>query len=107
VAKPVRLRQLAATHLDDASDRYRHEAGEQVALEFIDAVERAIERIGRRPQLGSLHFAYELAIPDLRAWPLQRFPYVVFYVVAQDEIDVWRVLHARRNLPATIEPPTS
>lgn len=107
MAKPVRLRQLAATDLEDASDYYRHEAGERVALEFIDAVGRGMKRISRSPHVGSLHFAYELAIPDLRAWPLQRFPYVVFYVVADDEIDVWRILHTRRDLPTTIEPPTS
>jgi toxin ParE1/3/4 len=105
VAKPVRLRQLATTDLEDASDFYRREAGEQVALEFIDTVESSMKRISRSPHVGSLHFAYELAIPDLRAWPLHRFPYVVFYVVADEEIDVWRILHARRDLPTTIEPP--
>jgi toxin ParE1/3/4 len=105
VAKPVRLRQLAAADLDDASEYYRQESGEQTALDFIDAVERGIKRITRSPHLGSLRFAYELAIPDLRAWPLQRFPYVVFYVVAADEIDVWRILHTRRDVPATLEPP--
>lgn len=35
--------------------------------------------------MGSLRFAYEFAIPDPRAWPLQRFPYTVFYVVNDDE----------------------
>lgn len=105
MAKPVRLRQLAAADLDDASEHYRQEAGEQTALDFIDAVERGIRRISRGPHAGSLRFAYELAIPDLRAWPLQRFPYVVFYVVTDDEIDVWRILHTRRDLPATLESP--
>lgn len=105
MAKPVRLRQLAAADLDGASQYYRREAGEQTALDFIDAVERGIKRIRRSPHVGSLRFAYELAIPDLRAWPLRRFPYVVFYVVTDEEIDVWRVLHARRDVPATLEPP--
>ena len=105
MARPVRLRQLAAIDLEDASDYYRREAGAQVALEFIDAVERGMKRISRNPQLGSLHFAYELAIPDLRAWPLQRFPYVLFYVDADDEIDLWRILHTRRDPPSAIEPP--
>ena len=105
MARPVRLRQLAAIDLEDTSDYYRREAGAQVALEFIDAVERGMRRISRNPQLGSLHFAYELAIPDLRAWPLQRFPYVLFYVDADDEIDLWRILHTRRDPPSAIEPP--
>jgi toxin ParE1/3/4 len=107
VAQPVSLRQLATTDIEGASDYYHREVGEQLALEFIDAVERGIERISRSPHVGSLHFAYELAIPHLRAWPLQRFPYVVFYVVTDERIDVWRVLHIRRDLPATIEPPDS
>jgi toxin ParE1/3/4 len=105
VAKLVRLRQLAAADLEGASEYYRREVGEQTALDFIDAVERAVKRIRRSPHVGSLRFAYELAIPDLRAWQLQRFPYVVFYVVADDEIDVWRILHTRRDVPAALEPP--
>lgn len=107
MAKPVRLRELAATDLEEISDYYRSEAGVQVALEFIDAAGRGMRRIGRNPHVGSLHFAYELAIPNLRAWPLQRFPYLVFYVVTDDEIDVWRILHTRRDLRAIIETPTS
>lgn len=104
MAKPVRLSRLAAADLDDASEYYRHECGEQTALDFIDAVERGTKRIGRNPHVGSLRFAYELAIPDLRAWPLQRFPYIVFYVVGAEEIDVWRILHTRRDVTATLEP---
>lgn len=105
MAKHVRLRQLAAADLEGASAYCRRETGEQTALDFINAIERAISRIRRSPNVGSLRFAYELAIPDLRAWPLQRFPHVVFYVVTDEEIDVWRILHTRRDVPATLEPP--
>ena len=99
------LRALAAADIEDASDHYRDHVGEQTSLDFIDAAERGIRRISRSPNVGSLHFAYELGLPDLRAWPLQRFPYVVFYVVADEEIDVWRLLHSRRDLPAALQPP--
>ena len=105
MAKLVRLRQLAAADLEGASEYYRRDAGEQTALDFIDAVERAVVRIRRSPQVGSLRFAYELAIPELRAWPLPRFPYVVFSVVTDEEIDVWRILHTRRDVPATLKRP--
>ena len=91
--------------MERASEYYRQEAGEQTALDFIDAVEHAIARMRRRPQVGSLRFAYDLAIPDLRALPVQRFPYVVFYVVTDEEIDVWRILHTRRDVPANIAQP--
>ena len=105
MAKTVRLRQRAAADLDETSEYYRREAGEHTALDFIDAVERGVKRISRSPHAGSLQFAYELAIPDLRAWPRHRFPYIVFYVVTDNEIDVWRILHIRRNVQATLEPP--
>ena len=104
MAKRVRLRSLAAADLEDASEYYRQESGEQMALDYIDAVEQGIKRISRRPHAGSLRFAYELAIPDLRAWPLQRFPYVVFYLIADDQIDVWRIVHDRRDVPTALEP---
>lgn len=105
VARRVRLRSLAAADIEAASDYYLDHVSEQTALEFIDAVERSIRRISRNPNVGSLNFAYELALPDLRAWPLRRFPYVVFYVATSDEIDVWRVLHSRRDLPTALQPP--
>lgn len=98
----VELRQLAAADISDAADHYQGEGGEPIALRFIDAVERAVGRIGRSPHIGSLRFSYELEIPDLRAWPLDRFPYIVFYLVADDHIDVWRVLHSRRDIPTAL-----
>ncbi len=49
-------------------------------------------------------FAYELSIPELRAWGLKRFPYVTFYMPRGDRIDVWRVLHTRRDIPGSLQP---
>ena len=101
-ARRIELRQLAAADIDDATDHYLGEGGEALALRFIDAVEHAVGRIGRSPHLGSLRFSYELDIPELRAWPLDRFSYVVFYVATNDHIDVWRVLHSRRDIPTAL-----
>lgn len=99
---PIGLRAAAAQDISLAVDHYLAEAGESVALRFIDAVEHAVIGISRAPLVGSLRFSYELAIPDLRARPLNRFAYVIFYVAAADRVDVWRVLHSRRDLPAEI-----
>lgn len=100
--RPVRLRARAAADVEAAVDWYREEAGEAVALEFVDAVERCVRRLRTSPQLGSLRFSYELDIPGLPVVPTPRFPYLIFYVPADDTIDVWRVLHTRRDLPATL-----
>ncbi len=99
----VELRAAAADDIAQAVDHYLAEAGESVALRFIDAVEDAVTRISRAPLVGSLRFSYELAIPDLRALPLGRFPYIIFYVAATDRVDVWRVLHSRRDVPDEID----
>jgi toxin ParE1/3/4 len=101
-ARSVRLREHAATDIDHAADHYRTQAGADVALRFIDAIERAVAQIARSPQSGSLRFAYELGIPDLRVRPIARFPYLVFYVIGEDVVDVWRVLHTKRDIPSAI-----
>lgn len=95
----AQLRAAAERDVDDAVAYYRDEAGPQTALDFIDSLEAAIEHLCAYPFSGSLRFAFELEIPDLRSWTLQRFPYLVFYVPDDDRIDIWRVLHARRDIP--------
>ena len=105
MAKPVRLRSLAAHDIDTAIDHYHQEASDVVAGRFIDAVERTLARIGRHPHAGALRYSYDLGVPDLRFIALARFPYAVFYLDAADEIDVWRVLHTRRDIPAILSEP--
>jgi toxin ParE1/3/4 len=101
-ATPVRLRALAAADLEDAAGYYRAQAGQQIALEFVEAVERAFRTIGRKPHIGTPWYGFEVSIPDLRAWPVARFPYLVFYVETGSVIDVWRVLHTSRDIPVTL-----
>jgi len=36
---------------------------------------------------------------------LPRYPYLVFYVEHADHIDVWRVLHGQRDIPAWMREP--
>ncbi len=101
MARQAHLRARAATDVDDAIAYLRVDAGDAILLAFIDALQRGIERLKRSPNTGSLRFAYELGIPDVRALGLRRFPYVIFYVPFDDRIDIWRVLHTRRDVPAT------
>lgn len=101
-ARPVRLRERAAVDIDRAVDHYLAEADTDVALRFSDAVERPVGQIGRSPQSGSLRFSYELEIPGLGDRPLTRFPYLVSYVVGDEVVDVWRILHTRRDIPTAV-----
>jgi toxin ParE1/3/4 len=101
--RQAHLRARAAVDVEDAVAHLRSTAGGMVALSFIDALERGVNLLTRSPHTGSLQFAYELAIPELRAWALKRFPYVIFYVPHENRIDILRVLHTRRHLPAAFQ----
>ncbi len=98
MARPVRLRAVAVADVDRAVEWYRTEAGVEVALRFVDAIEATVDRIGRSPRGGSLRLAFELDIPELRFRQVPGFPYLVFYVVADEVVDVWRILHTRRDV---------
>lgn len=100
VVKRVVPRELANTDVDEAIDHDLTEASAKVALGFVDELEKACARIARHPASGSPRYAHQLGLADLRFWPLGRCPYLVFYVEHEQHIDVWRVLHEQRDIPA-------
>ena len=72
---------------------------------FVDALERAYHHISRHPGTGSLRYAHELNLPGLRFWPPTRYPYLVFYIERDTHVDVWRVIHTQRDIPAWMHEP--
>lgn len=104
-AKPVIPRELAHRDVEEALAHYLEEGSAPAALGFIDALERAYAHIGRHPATGSPRYGLELNLPGLRCWPLARYPHLVFYVERVDEIDVWRVVHAHRDIPTWLRSP--
>jgi len=105
-AKPVVPREKAHRDVEDAVAHYLAEDAEPAALGFIDALEKAYSHIGRHPATASPRYAHELNLPGLRSWPLTRYPYLVFYVEHPDHVDVWRVLHGQRDIPAWMQEPS-
>lgn len=102
-AKPVVPREQARQDVEDAVAHPLAEGAETAALGFIDALEKAYGHIGRHPATGSPRYAHELNLPGLRSWPLTRYPYLVFYIEHRDHVDVWRVLHGQRDIPAWMQ----
>jgi toxin ParE1/3/4 len=86
---------------------YMREAEAQAALRFIVALESTYQVISRPPVAGYPRYDDELALPGVRSRRLNRFPYLVFYVERDDHIDIWRVLHAQRDIPAWLQEPKS
>ena len=103
--KPVVLREQARRDIDKAIEHYLTEAGPAVALSFIDALADAHRDIGEQPRIGAIRYAHELGIPGLRFRSAGKFPYLIFYIETAAEIDVWRVLHGARDVPAGMREP--
>ncbi|PIT79699.1 plasmid stabilization protein [Limnohabitans sp. JirII-29] len=98
--KPVVPRAKANEDVEHAIDHYLKEQADAAALGFIKALELAYTHISRHPATGSPQYAHRLDLPGLRSWSLNRYPYLVFYIESADAIDVWRVLHMSRDIPA-------
>jgi toxin ParE1/3/4 len=103
--KPVVLRRRAQQDVEEAVDYYRAESGAALAARFVAALEATIRAIAHHPSAGSPRYAHDLNLPGLRARLLRRFPYLVFYVERDDHIDLWRVLHAKRDIPTWMQGP--
>ena len=102
-AKPVIPGLAALAEADAAIDYYLAEAGPGIALSFIAALESAYRFIGENPAAGSPGWADKLGLPGLRSWNLKKFPWIVFYVERSSHIDVARLLHDKRDIPATLQ----
>lgn len=96
----IQLRAQAVADAEQAVDWYLREAGPEVASRFVAALEAAYTHIARHPGTGSPRWGSALDLPGLRGWKLTGFPHIAFYAQVGDSIEVWRVLHSARDIPA-------
>lgn len=103
IGKPLVPRQVAQQDIEQAIAYYMAEGGADLAVRFIDTLETTFRHLGTHPATGSSRYATELDLPGLRAWPLRQFPQIIFYVEQKSHLDVWRVLHGQRDIPAWLQ----
>lgn len=87
---PIFLRPEAQADLlvtRDWYDRQRPGLGGQ----FAEAVERLFDRIEAMPEL------YAVVLQSVRRGKLQKFPYLIYYRVLTDRIEVIAALHSSRD----------
>jgi toxin ParE1/3/4 len=96
-------RALADQDIEGIVDHYLEHADAPVALAFLEVLQEAFGQLARQPGMGSPRRAQELALPGLRSWALRSYPYIVFYFEAPDAIEIWRVLHERRDIPVHLQ----
>ena len=98
--KGIVPRAIANRDVESAIDHYQVESSAKLALGFVDELEKAYAHIARHAATGSPRYANQLGLAHLRFWPLRRYPYLIFYIERDEHIDVWRVLHEQRDIPA-------
>lgn len=103
-AKPVVVREAAAKEIGQALDRCLQEGGAALASGFVASLERVYRHLRRYPATGALRYANELGIAGQRFWPLDRFPYLIFYFEREDCVDVLLMLHAQRDIAPWLQP---
>lgn len=103
--KPVVRRAAADRDVEEIVDYYLSEGGPALALRFIDSLEQGFGHLSRQPGSGSPHYGHELSLRALRSWPLRSFPYLVLYFELPASVEIWRVLHGRREIPVHLQPP--
>lgn len=100
--KKLILRRLADNDVLVALDYYVTNVPEH-ALDLLNDIEHAYQHIQQFHATGSLKYAYDLSLPELRVWRCERYPYLIFYVEYPNCIEVWRVLHEKRDIPSAFQ----
>ena len=98
--KPVIWRSCARRDAADAAEWHGRQAGYATGERFLTAVGTSLSHISLHPASGSSRYAMPMNLEGLRFWPVPDFPYLIFYIDRDTHVDVWRVLHAQRDIPA-------
>jgi len=97
--KEIYVFPAAERDIKETLEYYRQNGGPALALQWAAAIENNLRGIAAFPASGSLRYAELLDLQDLRCRILNGFPHLIFYVESTDRIEVWRVLHAKRDIP--------
>lgn len=101
MALRLRLRPAARGDANAAQDWY-DDAAPRLGEAFTDELLSVLAFLVEHPSVGSRRYAHLLPDESLRVWSLDRFPFLVFYRVDGDMLDVLRILHERRDLVASL-----
>jgi toxin ParE1/3/4 len=102
-SKPLIPRVQARWDVEAIVEYYLTQRAERAALGFIDSLQKGYAHIARCPATGSPRHGQALDLAGLRSWPLAKYPYIVFYLDHPDHVDVIRVLHAQKDIPAWLQ----
>jgi toxin ParE1/3/4 len=91
-------RRHAIADVHDIICYYREHAGTATGENFAIEIDEAYARLSKHPNIGSPRPAYDLEMEGLKSWALKRFPHQIYYNVHDDHVELWRILHPRRDI---------
>jgi toxin ParE1/3/4 len=100
--KPVRIRPKADQDIGAFGDRIAQD-DLIAALRFLDATQTTFGLISENPSVGSLRFSHLPSFDVLRVISVNGFEnHLVFYIERQTYLDILRILHSSRDIPAAL-----
>ena len=98
----ARLRPSAEADLIDKTAHDRSVGGNKLAERFFDSALASVRSIERMPGIGSPLVGEMCDIPGLRSCPVKGFPIHWYYFIAEDHLDVVRLLADAQDRPTIL-----
>jgi toxin ParE1/3/4 len=103
VNRRVHLRRVARRDLQEIADWFA-DRSLATALRFSTAAGVALSRLAGSPWIGHPHMPEDPFLRPIRTWPVPGFEAVrVYYLATEAKIDVIRIIHGARDVPAILE----
>lgn len=99
------VRPRADADVDEIGDYLAKQAGLDTALKFLDEFYRTLGLLCLHPEIGWRSSVPRAGIADVRTFRVsERFEKcLIFYCIGDERIEVLRVLHGSRDLPALFD----
>jgi plasmid stabilization system protein ParE len=88
---------------------YLTEAGEEVAWQFLAAVDVTLAKLGKQPEMGNARRFRNPRLQGLRSFRVEP-PFdklLLFYRSTGQSLQAWRLMHGARDLPLRLAPPAA
>lgn len=92
--------------LEDLAENFAFIARDNpdAAERFMTAAQQTFIQIADMPKIGVAFAALTPVAFGLRSFRISGFPYLVFYRINPEAINIVRVLHVARDIPAALDP---
>jgi len=97
------FRPKARRDVEQIAAYYEINADRQTVAAFLRAIRGAVELVNDNPKAGSKRWSFDAKMPELRSWPLNGFPYIIFYQPDGRSVHILRVLHSARDIPTSLQ----